>query len=150
MTYLAYTAWIISLLLVAGEIDRLLTRRFLEKVFPELQNISIWFLPPAVSMILPGAGQFMNGQPLKALLSLTWPFLIYLIPTPFQFVNLITWTKLVPWYWVVVMDALVCSLLASRVRRQTADRVDMASLEAAQNLSDFLSRRGSGRTQQRR
>lgn len=145
MTYLVYAFWFLSLLWVAAEVDRLYTGRIAERFMPELSSGSIWFLTPAVSMVLPGAGQFLNGQVVKGLVCFVWPIVISASRGvwPWQFLHLYTWQLLIAWYPLVVLDALAVGLLHHRRRSREA-----AALEAAQvrdshrdDLSDFLSRR---------
>lgn len=143
MTFLLYIAWFASLLLVAGEIDRVLSHRFVERVLPELSNFSVWFLPPAGSAFLPGAGQVLNGQPLKGLLALSWPIAVGLIPRPWQFLMLHTYVLLAPWWVIVVLDALVVGLIRHR-QLSLAERPDRdRKARETADLSEFLNRRAS-------
>jgi TM2 domain-containing membrane protein YozV len=145
MTYLVYALWFLSLLWAAAEVDRLYTGRIAERLMPELSSGTVWFLSPAVSMVLPGAGQFLNGQVLKGLLCFAWPIVISASHAvwPWQFMHLYTWQLLLAWYPLVVLDALAAGLLHHRRHAKAA-----AALEAAEaldtrrdDLSDFLARR---------
>jgi|GEM_PF-5305948 len=138
MTYLLYTLWFVVLLWVAAEVDRLLVCRFWPGMFAELRAMGLWFLPPVVSALLPGGGQLLNGQAVKALLCLAWPLVLGLIPRPWQMVRLATWELLIVWYPLVLLDALVTGMI-NRVGRRHAARVEQAPTR--NDLTDFLARR---------
>jgi hypothetical protein len=141
MTFLVYIAWYASLLLLAGELDRRFTRRLTERVIPELSAFSLWFMPAVGSAVLPGAGQFLNSQPLKALVAFSWPILFGMIPRAWQFLMIHTYVLLIPWWITVVLDALIVGVL--RHRRMIRDEAPAGDgkVRKAADLSDFLSRR---------
>lgn len=145
MTYAMYTLWFVSLLLVAGELDRQFTSRFSHRFLPELNSSSVWFLPPLVSFVLPGAGQFLNNQLLKALVCFTWPITVGLLPRPWQFLMLKTWYILIPWYFVVALDALVNGVLVHRrqLKEESAGTVESQAQQGS--LDDFFTRRRAAR-----
>ncbi|HWI63746.1 MAG TPA: hypothetical protein VNT75_18070 [Symbiobacteriaceae bacterium] len=141
MTYVIYALWFLSLLGVAGELDRRWGRWLCERILPELTTGHVWFLPPAVSVAVPGAGQLLNGQPVKALLCFLWPFIMTAIPRPWQFVGLKLWWMAAPWYAAVFLDALIVGLARFRSRR-ACEREDLRSgAQAAHDLHAFLTLR---------
>ncbi|MFZ5815543.1 MAG: hypothetical protein ACOY93_09620 [Bacillota bacterium] len=116
MTYLLFGIWIASLLLVAGELDRLLygplARRWRIR-FPEVH----WLTAGLLSACLPGLGQLLNGQLFKALFLLIWPFLIIWgspVPRPWQLTGLKTGWLLFPWWLIAIADALLVRRLNQR------------------------------------
>lgn len=145
MTYLVYALWFLSLLWVAAEVDRRYTGRLADRVMPELASGSVWFLSPAVSMVLPGAGQFLNGQLLKGLLCFAWPIVVSASHAvwPLQFAHLYTWQLLLAWYPLVVLDALAVGLLQYRRRAKAEAALEAATAQDTRrdDLSDFLARR---------
>jgi hypothetical protein len=151
LTYLAYGLWFLSLLWVAAEVDRLYTDKLAERWVPELAAANVWFLPPVISMVLPGAGQFLNNQLLKALLCFSWPILVassYKL-WPLQFKALHSWELFLPWYLVMVLDALVVGVV--RHRRANQEDAELAALQAdtRNDLTDFLARRQARQSQDR-
>jgi hypothetical protein len=145
MTFLLYSLWLLSLFWVAGEIDRLLVKRFARQMESELPSSDIWFLPPIVAFALPGAGQFLNRELVKALLIISWPFLLLLtgVPRPWQMLRFNTYNMLLPWYLLSVIDALAVALVIHYQRKR---QVDQESQEANkqnsdQDLTRFLERR---------
>lgn len=145
MTYAIYALWFLSLLLVAGELDRLFSVRFTQKVMPELSSSSIWFLPPLVSLVLPGSGQFLNNQLIKALAAFTWPIVVGLLPRPWQFLMLKTWYILIPWYFIVALDALVTGVLLHRRQLQEENARAEGHQAQHESLDDFFTRRREAR-----
>lgn len=141
MTFLVYTLWFIALLALAGELDRRWGRWVCEQFLPEIDTSHIWFLPPAVSFALPGAGQFLNGEPIKGLLCFLWPFLITAMPRPWQMMALKLWWLAAPWYAIVVADALLVALRRSRERRRREAEGRGARAGAANELHAYLLRR---------
>ncbi|HYG59105.1 MAG TPA: hypothetical protein VD902_13675 [Symbiobacteriaceae bacterium] len=142
MTYLVYAAWFLSLLWVLGELDRLISSRFLNRYMPEMLSgsLNVWFVPPLISLVLPGAGQFLNRQPLKALLCFSWPVWAHYL-YPWQLSHLSLWQMVMPWYIIVVVDA-VCVALILRLRDMASEREFQRQARAtAVDLSEFLDRR---------
>ncbi len=120
MTYLVYCAWIISLLFLAGEVDGLV-RRWLGRRYEQgLTAPFPWYVPPFVSMAVPGAGQFLNRQPVKALLVFLWPVLVgfSIFPRPWQTLMMSTRAILAPWYVLMVLDALIVGIIRHRESRR--------------------------------
>jgi len=145
VTYLVYALWFLSLLAVAGELDRRWGRRFSDRVLPELAISHIWFLPPAASMVVPGSGQLLNGQPIKALFCFLWPFTITAIPRPWQMVALKLWWLAAPWYVFVILDALIYSLMRHRDRHRHEAQGCVSEMGAAHALQLYLVRRSRDR-----
>lgn len=141
MTYFVYAVWFLSLLLVAGELDHRFSRHLSHRFMPEISASAVWYLPPSVSFILPGAGQFLNGQIIKALVAFTWPITVGLLPRPWQFLMVKTWIMLVPWYIIVVLDALLVGVMTFRrqLREEHAHREEQRG--KVDSLGDYLTRR---------
>lgn len=126
MTYLVYTAWILSLVLAVGELDNLAARRIMQRLglhFPDAHWLTSGFL----TAFLPGLGQFLNGQPLKAIFLISWPFLTlwgWPVPRPWQMLALKSGWLLLPWWVIAIGDALLVGWIASRqqLREQQAPR----------------------------
>lgn len=148
MTFLLYSLWILSLFWIAGEIDRLLIRRFARRMDAELPSSDIWFLPPIVAFALPGAGQFLNRQLVKALLIVSWPFLLLLtgVHRPWQMLQFNTYNMLLPWYLLSVIDAMAIALIIHVQRKRQADREsrEANNQSSDRDLTRFLERRTSG------
>lgn len=123
MTYLLYAAWILSMVLAIGELDNLVARRILQWLkfpFPEVD----WKISTFLSPFLPGLGQFLNGQPLKALFVAAWPFISlynWPVPRPWPLWGLKTGLMLLPWWLIAIADALIVGWI--RQRRQTAEQM---------------------------
>lgn len=145
MTFLLYSLWLLSLFWVAGEIDRWLTKRFARRMDAELPSSDIWFLPSIVALALPGAGQFLNRQLVKALLIVSWPFLLLLtgVPRPWQMLRFNTYNMLLPWYLLSVLDATAIALIIHFQRKREAERENQAanSQDTNQDLTSFLENR---------
>lgn len=135
MTYLAYSAWILSLVLVVGELDNLIARRLFRRLglsFPETS----WLMAMFLSWILPGLGQFLNGQPLKAAFLMTWPFLtLYGTFVPWALWGLKTGWLLVPWWLIAIGDGLVVGYL--RQRKQRAEQLAPRAGGPPDNTVDY-------------
>lgn len=138
MTYLIYCLWVFLLLQVCGEVDRLLRRRFTrwyESAFPTVS----WYLPPVSSALIPGSGQFLNGQLLKGTLAILWPLFVgfSFFPRPWQMLQLRLGPLLLPWYTLVVLDALIFGLAFGWERNEKPAPADRPE----RDLSSFLERR---------
>ncbi len=145
MTYLLFTLWIVSLALVAGELDNLISHRIFARF--KLPTIEVtWWIPPLTTALLPGFGQFLNGQPIKALFFFLWPFVTAIgapVFKPWQLIAVKTPFYLFSWWLVAMADALIVASLAFR-HRARKDREDVmnSGVEARSvDMADFLSRR---------
>jgi len=146
VTYLVFGFWFLSLLWVMGELDRLFSSRFLNRFMPEMTNssLNIWFIPPLISMVVPGSGQFINRQPLKALFVFTWPVWAHYL-RPLQLSPLKMWYIILPWYVLIFVDAL-CTALLNRLRDHREEREFSKQAQAnVADLSDYLERRRTNR-----
>lgn len=130
MTYLLYGFWLLSMVLAVGELDNLVSRRILQRLklaFPETH----WLTSSFLSIMLPGLGQFLNAQPLKALMLFAWPFLTlwgYPVPRPWALWGLKSGWMLLPWWLIAIGDALVVGWLRQRQQRlEPAQRSDLPS-----------------------
>lgn len=116
MTYVLYAAWILAMVLAAGELDSLVAGRLFRRFglhFPE----SHWLVSSFLTIMIPGLGQFVNGQPLKALFLILWPFLTLFgspIPRPWPLLALKTGWVLLPWWLIAVGDAFVVGWIQHR------------------------------------
>lgn len=119
MTYLLYTAWLGSILLAVGELDTI-SRHVLSRRFKVSYPDASWWMSVFASACFPGLGQLLNGQPLKALLLIAWPFLTMLrapIPPPWQMLAIKSPWFLLPAWALSILDALIVALAAERKRR---------------------------------
>lgn len=136
MTYLFYCLWILSLVLVISELDSLIARRLLDKMQSPIPEAH-WGFAVFASFLIPGVGQFLNGQVLKAFFFLTWPFLTLWgapIPRPWQMLAIKSPWLLLPWWLLAILDALVVGLI-----RQRRDRIALKQSLASANTADFYS-----------
>lgn len=145
MTFILYILWIAAIMAVLTEIDHLITRPLLERTGAGIPEVH-WGIVPVASVVVPGVGQFLNGQITKALFAFFWPFLTMFgqpVPRPWQMLGIKTVTLLLPWYIVQVGDALLFALLQNRRRlREDAEMARLArSSERAVDMSVFLERR---------
>lgn len=139
MTYLLYTAWVGCIMLAAGELD-LLVRRLLAPRFRLSYPEAPWWMVVFASACFPGLGQFLNGQPLKALLLIAWPFLTMFrapIPPPWQMIAIKSLWFLLPAWALGLLDALVVSIRAEQRRRAAT----VSSADRGHALTAFLERR---------
>ncbi|MFZ5827398.1 MAG: hypothetical protein ACOY94_24115 [Bacillota bacterium] len=150
MTYLIYTAWILALVLTVGELDNLISRRLMQRFRLTLPE-GHWLTSGFLSAMLPGLGQFLNSQPLKAIFIISWPFLTmwgWPVPRPWQLLALKTGWILLPWWAAAVADAIVVGFLTqrSREREQQAPRQGQVSntVDYFSYLSNRQKRRNSG------
>lgn len=145
MTYLLFTLWIISLLLVAGELDGLISRSLMSRLRVTMPDVH-WGVAFIGSAAVPGLGQFVNGQPIKAAFVFAWPFLTMFgapIPRPWQLLGLKTMAYLLPWYVLQVLDALIVGELAE-IRHRRSSGGTAAPIEGAKRaaaMADYLARR---------
>jgi membrane protein implicated in regulation of membrane protease activity len=143
VTYLLYGLWILSLILIAGELDRLISQRIVRRFNLNVPEVGRW-IPLITSLVLPGVGQFLNGQPIKALFVLTWPFLAAFkapVPPPWQMVMTKTYELLLPWYLLTVLDALIVALILNRRRTERLAEVRRYEQDRSDKVVKFLSRR---------
>lgn len=145
MTYLLFTLWILSLILVAGQLDTLVSHRIFSRFKLPLPEVS-WWIPPVTTALLPGFGQFLNGQPLKALFIFLWPFATAIgspIFKPWQLILVKTPFYLFSWWLLAISDAAVVGTLAHRKRlRSYREDPETAGIEARSvDMADFLNRR---------
>lgn len=143
MTYLVYLGWIWSLLALMGSLDGLLARPLLKR-FGISTPETPWFAPAFASSMLPGLGQFFNGQPLKALFLAAWPFLTlfgYPIRRPWQMLFIKSPFLLFPWWAVAVADALLIASLAYRSRQREQRSAAIDAQRHTEGFYDFLDRR---------
>jgi TM2 domain-containing membrane protein YozV len=143
VSYLLYALWLLSLLLLVGEIDRIERyggRRRLTRFWAETGSPTVWFVPAVASLVLPGAGQLLNQQPLKALLAFGWPLIVNMLPRPWQFLALPTYVLLIPWYLVVAADALWVAIWRQRESRRP-DAAAATAKSRQDQLTSYLSRR---------
>lgn len=150
MTYVLYAAWILALVLTVGELDHLIARRLMQRFRLTLPE-GHWLTAGFLSAMLPGLGQFLNGEPLKALFLIVWPFATlygWPVPRPWQLLALKTGWILLPWWAVAVGDALVVGFLNQRwrEREQQASRQEQASntIDYYSYLSERQKRHNSG------
>lgn len=116
MTHFIYMLWFLSLLVLAGELDRRWGGWVRDRFLPELSARPPWFWPPIISLAVPGAGQLFNQQPAKGLLCFLWPFILIALNRPGQTEALALWLLIGAWYGLVVSDALLTALVRSRSR----------------------------------
>jgi hypothetical protein len=106
-----YVLWCITLYLAAAELDRQIGWKVSDRWLPGIAGPYPWYAPPAASLALPGAGQLLNRQPVKAAAGLLGAIAIAAVPRPPQLVAVgLAWLML-PWYIIVVADALVFGVL---------------------------------------
>jgi hypothetical protein len=117
LTHFIYMLWFLSLLALAGEVDRRWGRWVCNRFLPELSTSPPWFWPPIVSLAVPGAGQLLNQQPAKGLLCFLWPFTLVALNRPGRTEALTLWLLIAAWYAVVIAEAGLTSLFRSRHRR---------------------------------
>lgn len=145
MTYLVYGLWLLSIFWIAGEIDRHLHERYGMLLDRELPSGSSWLLSGFASLLLPGAGQFLNRQPVKAAFVLAWPFLMLLIkfPRPWQMLQFSSYALLLPWWLLAVGDALAVGLIIHYRQRWLLAREAKSLRESdhVRNMDSFLERR---------
>ncbi len=143
MTYLLYSLWILSLILVVSELDSLVARRVMDRLRVAVPE-SHWLLAVFASAVLPGVGQFLNGQVLKAFFFLIWPFLSLFgapVPRPWQMLALKTGWLLLPWWLLAIGDALVSGLIRHG-RQHLANKRALAASNTT-DLYAYLDRKRS-------
>lgn len=144
MTYLVYTGWTMTLILLAGELDHLLSSRLLRRFRLPVPDVH-WAVTSFIALLVPGSGQFLNGQPIKAAFVLAWPLLIMFrspVPPPWQMLLLKTGALLAPWWFCTWLDAAVYSWLVWRARHRRDGEGDEPGDRARQEqMADFLARR---------
>lgn len=145
MTFLLFVAWIAVLVLLAGELDNLVSHKLFARFKLTIPEVS-WWIPPATTAGLPGFGQFLNGQPIKALFIFLWPFATAIgapILKPWQLILVKTGFFLFPWWIVAIADALVVSILLGRRRQQVYRKaVADSDIESRSvDMADYLERR---------
>ena len=147
MSFLIYCLWMISLLVVTGELDRIARERFPNQLQWQWLHTLPWYIAPFISMLLPGSGQFMNRQPIKGTLLLLWPILsgFGFFPRPWQLLQFNFLLMSIPWYLLAFADALVVAVISYYLRRRGERRVEAReyaeSAAQVQSMSDFLERR---------
>lgn len=117
MTHVIYLLWFLSLLALAGELDRRWGPWVCNRFLPELSASHPWYWPPIVTLAVPGYGQLLNQQPAKGLLCFIWPFILIALNHPGQTDALTLWLLIAAWYGVVIADAGLTSLVRSCPRR---------------------------------
>lgn len=138
-----YGLWILSMILIAGELDRIISRRIVRRFDLTMPQVGPW-VPLITSSMLPGVGQFLNGQPIKALFVLTWPFMVAFkapVPPPWQMVMTKTHELLFPWYLLAVLDALIVALMLNRRRTERPAEERRHEQDRSDKVVEFLSRR---------
>lgn len=145
MTYVAYLLWILTLVLAAGEIDNLFARRLCQRLKLSLPDTN-WPTRTFLTVILPGLGQVLNGQPVKGLLLALWPFLTLWgapIPRPWPLWALKTGWMLLPWWLIAIGDAMVVGW--SRQRQLVVDRPAQGQGGLPANTVDYCAYRAKRR-----
>lgn len=144
MTYLIYTGWTLSLILLVGEVDRIFSSWLLRRFRLPVPDIH-WAVTSFIALLVPGSGQFLNGQPIKAAFVLAWPLLIMFrspVPPPWQMLLLKTGALLAPWWFCTWLDATVTGWLVWRARHsQGGDGDGPAESARQQQIAEFLARR---------
>lgn len=147
MTYIVYLLWMISLLLLLGELDRIAREKFPNHLqWPWLTSLP-WYVAPFISVLLPGSGQFMNRQPIKGTVMLLWPVLsgLSFFPRPWQLMQFNFFMMWAPWYLLALLDALLFALVGyvirRRIERQTEAREIAESAAQVKSVTDYLERR---------
>lgn len=144
MTYLVYAGWTLTLILLAGELDRLFSAWLLRRFRLPVPDVH-WAITAFIALLVPGSGQFLNGQPIKAAFVLAWPLLIMFrspIPPPWQMLLLNTGALLAPWWLCAWLDATLTGWLVWRARHGP-DREGraLAGRSRQDQMADFLDRR---------
>lgn len=111
-----YVLWFLSLLTLAGLLDRRWGRLVCARILPELPASHPWYRPPIISLLVPGAGQLLNQQPAKGLLCFLWPFILVSLNHPGPTQTFALWWLIQSWYAWVATDALLTSV--TRTYRQ--------------------------------
>lgn len=121
MTYFMYVLWCITLYMAAAELDKYVGWEICDRWLSGIAGPYPWYMPAAAALALPGAGQLLNRQPVKAAVALLGAIAIAAAPRPPQLVAVALVWLMLPWYSMVVVDALVYGIL----RRDTiADLLD--------------------------
>jgi len=143
VTYLLYGLWIVALMLVAGELDRIISQRIFKRYDLAVPQVGPW-IPLITSSVLPGVGQFLNGQPIKALFVLMWPFMVAFkapVPPPWQMVMTKTTELLFPWYLITLLDAVVVALILNRQGSERRENERRQEQNRNDNVVRFWNRR---------
>lgn len=145
-TYLLYIVWIYTILLLAGEVDRLVSPPFMEKIQGGALKGIPWIAAPGAGLFLPGAGQLINAQPIKAVTTLVLAVLLMyrVIPRPWQMQTLNTFEMLYPWYGVAFFDALAVAVWQNvKARREERRQFKLRTEATARvcDMAEFLNRR---------